>query len=233
MLIVLIHHIITLEPNLDANKHYQAIIKKISKETKDFSDVPNNKAINHIRRLMPLNRNACLDVLTVDSFATIGPKAYTSILDKRRGYKFARKEKINTWELIEGVKNASSLCLSWYGSSKLEKKMLRYEYQQKLLVRHNHMNIHKELTYFKEKPEVPSDIMDAVEPYVPVVAPLPPPPPPQTSISTPLGGAIPNVKKEISKQGTLIICAHCCTFKGAKTYAGLELSISTIFELNN
>ena len=48
MLVVLIHHIITLEPNLDANKHYQAIIKKISKETKDFSDVPNTKAMNHV-----------------------------------------------------------------------------------------------------------------------------------------------------------------------------------------
>ena len=48
MLFILIHHIITLEPNLDNNKHYQAIIKKISKETKDFSDVPNTKAINHV-----------------------------------------------------------------------------------------------------------------------------------------------------------------------------------------
>lgn len=48
MLVVLIHHIITLEPNLDNNKQYQSIIKKISKETKDFSDVPNTKAINYV-----------------------------------------------------------------------------------------------------------------------------------------------------------------------------------------
>ena len=184
MLAVLIHHIISLEP-IDTNKCYQAIIKKISKETKDFSDVPNNKAINYIRRLMPLNRNACLEVLTVDSITVTGPKAYASVLDKRRGYKFAKKERINAWELIEGVKNASSLCFSWYGGSKLEKKMLRYEYQQKLLARHNHMNIHKELTYFKEKPDVPpTDLIDAVEPYVPVEVPLPPPPlPPASSIS--------------------------------------------------
>ena len=52
MLIVLIHHIIALEPNLDNNRHYQAIIKKISKETKDFSDVPNTKAINHVTFLL-------------------------------------------------------------------------------------------------------------------------------------------------------------------------------------
>ena len=48
MLVVLIHHIVALEPNLDANKHYQAIVKKISKETKDFSDVPNTRAINYV-----------------------------------------------------------------------------------------------------------------------------------------------------------------------------------------
>lgn len=48
MLVILIHHIITLEPALDNNKQYQAIIKKISKETKDFSDVPNTRAINHV-----------------------------------------------------------------------------------------------------------------------------------------------------------------------------------------
>lgn len=49
MLAVLIHHIITLEPNLESNRYYQTIIKKISKETKDFGDVLNTKAINHVR----------------------------------------------------------------------------------------------------------------------------------------------------------------------------------------
>lgn len=48
MFVILIHHIITLEPNLDNNKHYQSIVKKISKETKDFSDIPNTRAINHV-----------------------------------------------------------------------------------------------------------------------------------------------------------------------------------------
>ena len=48
MLAVLIHHIITLEPNLESNRYYQTIIKKISKETKDFGDVLNTKAINHV-----------------------------------------------------------------------------------------------------------------------------------------------------------------------------------------
>ncbi|CAF0769772.1 unnamed protein product, partial [Brachionus calyciflorus] len=166
MLSVLVHHVIALEPNLESNKHYQNIIKKISKETKDFSDVPNTKAINYIRKIMPLNRSACLDTLVVESYSTTASKTLANLLDKRRGFKFARKEKISTWELIEGVKNASSLCLSWYGYNKLERKMLRYEYQQKLLLRHKHMNIHKELTLFKEKPEVPNDLIDLPEPVI-------------------------------------------------------------------
>jgi len=129
MLSVLIHNIIALEPNLDINKHYQAIVKKISKETKDFSDVPNTKAINFIRRLMPLSRSVCssasLDVMTVDAYSASAFKAFSNATDKRRGYKFARKERVSTWELIEGVKNASSLCSPWYGTAKIERKMLR------------------------------------------------------------------------------------------------------------
>jgi hypothetical protein len=96
MLVVLIHHIITLEPNLDLNKHYQTIIKKISKETKDFSDLPNTKAINYIRRLMPLNRNTYLDILTVDSYFTTFSKTFSNLYDKRRGFKFAKKVNFKT-----------------------------------------------------------------------------------------------------------------------------------------
>ena len=70
---------------------------------------------------------------------------------------------MSTWELIEGVKNASSLCLTWYGPTKIERKMLRYEYQQKLLIRHRHLNIHKELSYFREKPEVPNDLIEIAQ----------------------------------------------------------------------
>lgn len=50
MLAVLIHHIVTIDPNtLDNNKIYQSIAKRITKETKDFSDAPNSKAINHVK----------------------------------------------------------------------------------------------------------------------------------------------------------------------------------------
>jgi hypothetical protein len=37
--------------------------------------------------------------------------------------------------------------------------MLRYEYQQKLLIRHSHGNIQKDSNYFKEMPEIPNDII--------------------------------------------------------------------------
>lgn len=160
MLYILIHHIITLEPNLDNNKHYQTLIKKISKETKDFSDVANTKAINHIRRLMPLSKTASVETFTIDQNFSVASKTLANSLDKRKGYKFAKKERVSTWELVEGVKNASALCASWFGLAKIERKILKHEYQQKLLVRHKHLNIHKDLAYFKEKPEVPQDLIE-------------------------------------------------------------------------
>ncbi len=129
---------------------------------------------------MPLNRNGCLDVMTVDPFATTATKTFPNSLDKRKGFKYLRKEKISTWELIEGVKNASSLCMSWYGSSKIERKMLRYEHQQKLLVRHKHLNIHKELTYFSEKSQLPNDIVEIGQQQIVI----PPTQPSVTAINT-------------------------------------------------
>ena len=131
-----------------------------------------------IRRLMPLNKTTFIDTMTVDQNFQIASKTFTSSLDKRKGYKFAKKERISTWDLIEGVKNASALCQSWFGLSKIERRMTRYDYQQKLLIRHKHLNMHKELTYFKEKPEVPSDL---VEVGLQVVLPTPTTPSATTS----------------------------------------------------
>jgi len=178
MLFILVHHIITLEPNLENNKHYQTIIKKISKETKDFADVPNTRAINHIRRIMPLSKTTCVDTFTIDQNFQVASKTLASSLDKRKGYKFAKKERVSTWELVEGVKNASALCSSWFGLAKIERKMLRYESQQKLLIRHKHLNMHKDLGYFKEKPEVPSDLIEVGQQAV-----LPTPTTPQAMIN--------------------------------------------------
>ncbi len=185
MFVVLMHHIITLEPNLENNKHYQSIIKKISKETKDLSELPNTKAINYVRRLMPLNKSACLDVLIVDHHIITASKSISNQHDKRRAFKFSRKEKINTWELIEGVKNASAICSSWYGLARIERRMLKYEYQQKLLVRHKHMNIHKELTYFKEKCDVPNDLIEVSESTLNALTQPPPPSPVKKQESKP------------------------------------------------
>jgi hypothetical protein len=111
MLAVLIHHLISLEPNLEVNKFYQLIVKKISKETKDFNDIPNSKAINQVsdfskrgsflkkktiflvpvqlRRLLPLNRTTTTDLIAVESYNTVTTK--TNTVDRRRGFKFARK----------------------------------------------------------------------------------------------------------------------------------------------
>lgn len=109
---------------------------------------------------MPLSKASCIDTMLIDQNYQVASKTFPSSLDKRKGFKFSKKERISTWELIEGVKNASALCQSWFGYCKIDRRMLRYEYQQKLLVRHKHLNVHKELAYFKEKPEVPADLLE-------------------------------------------------------------------------
>lgn len=50
MLAVLIHHIISIETNLESNRFYQLIVKRISKDT--FSDLANSKAINQVKKII-------------------------------------------------------------------------------------------------------------------------------------------------------------------------------------
>ncbi len=59
------------------------------------------------------------------------------------------QEKINSWEMIEGSKSATSICYSWFCAKKTERKRLRYEEQYRLLLRHKHNVFDKSLTYFR------------------------------------------------------------------------------------
>lgn len=102
--------------------------------------------------------------MTVESYTTTASKSQTSLPDKRRGYKFARKERISQWELIEGVKNASSVSATWFGAAKIERRsVLRYDYQQKLLVRHKHSAVPANLAYFKDPPSKHPDLLAPLE----------------------------------------------------------------------
>lgn len=47
--------------------------------------------------------------------------------------------------------------------------MLKFEFQQKLLFRHRHINIHKDLNYLKEKYEAQNDLLELNEPLVPIL----------------------------------------------------------------
>lgn len=151
---------------------------------------------------MPLSKASCIDTMLIDQNYQVASKTFTSSLDKRKGFKFSKKERISTWELIEGVKNASALCQSWFGYCKIDRRMLRYEYQQKLLVRHKHLNVHKELAYFKEKPEVPADLLEIGQQLV-----LPTPATPATNAAgnaDGIGNASGQKSKQDSKQGDLM-----------------------------
>jgi len=48
------------------------------------------------------------------------------------------KQKLNAWEIIEGLKQPAPLCFAWFGARKTERKALRYEQQQALMLHHQH-----------------------------------------------------------------------------------------------
>ena len=52
----------------------------------------------------------------------------------------ASKQKLNAWEIIEGLKNPAPLCLTWFGARKIERKLLKYEEEGIHLQHHEHGN---------------------------------------------------------------------------------------------
>ena len=50
------------------------------------------------------------------------------------------KQKLNPWEIIEGLKYPAPLCLAWFGARKTERKLMRYAEKRLHLFHHEHGN---------------------------------------------------------------------------------------------
>ena len=52
----------------------------------------------------------------------------------------ASKQKLNAWEIIEGLKYPAPLCLAWFGARKTERKLMEYAGKKVHLFHHEHGN---------------------------------------------------------------------------------------------
>lgn len=107
------------------------------------------------------------------------------------------KQRVSSWELLEGQKNPAPMSWAWFGAVRMEKKLLRYDDAFHRLKFHSHHAV-KSINHYMEPVPLPEEDIDMVpeikeemKPDTPCSSDQSPRGPPLT----PIMGAIPSTKK--------------------------------------
>lgn len=148
MLTTIIHASLAHDPyERDENKkHFVNLVKKVRKEIGEKA----SRTKQTVRQLLPIVRMP-RHVIAVESKCQYPG---IELIDRVPGLRATEKQKVNTWDLIEGnSKNPAPLSWSWFGAVKMERKPLKYERGFELLKYHTH-NLAKQRSFFYESIKV-------------------------------------------------------------------------------
>ncbi|CAF1196062.1 unnamed protein product, partial [Didymodactylos carnosus] len=154
MLGVLIHSLIPAEGSIESSRVYINLVRKVRKDLGERT----SEALDEVKRFLPLQKTS-FEVYVVEPFDAVSNRLVNQEM-KKHGLQVARKEKVISWEAIEGVKTPTAICYSWFCARKTERKRLRYEEQYRLLLRHKHICFDRALGYFKNPPDVPAETFE-------------------------------------------------------------------------
>ncbi|KAM9316506.1 mediator of RNA polymerase II transcription subunit 12-like protein [Gastrophryne carolinensis] len=135
---------------------YMNLVKKLKKELGD----KRSESIDKIRQLLPLPKQTC-DVITCEPMGSLidtkGNKiAGFDSIDKKQGLQVSSKQKVSPWDLLEGGKTPAPLSLAWFGTVRVDRKLIKYEEQNHLLLYHKHPKP-KPLSYYLEPLLLPAE----------------------------------------------------------------------------
>lgn len=74
------------------------------------------------------------------------------------------KQKISPWDVFEGLKHSAPLSWGWFGTVRVDRKVTRFEEQQRLLLYHTHLKPKPRSYYLEPLPLPPEE----EEPLTPV-----------------------------------------------------------------
>ncbi|XP_073915812.1 mediator of RNA polymerase II transcription subunit 12-like protein isoform X8 [Castor canadensis] len=145
---------------------YMNLVKKLKKELGD----KRSESIDRVRQLLPLPKQTC-DVITCEPMGSLidtkGNKiAGFDSIDKKQGLQVSTKQKVSPWDLFEGQKNPAPLSWAWFGTVRVDRKVVKYEEQHHLLLYHTHP-MPKPRSYFLEPLPLPPE-EEEEEPMSPV-----------------------------------------------------------------
>ncbi|EDM14846.1 rCG50054, isoform CRA_a [Rattus norvegicus] len=147
---------------------YMNLVKKLKKELGD----KRSESIDKVRQLLPLPKQTC-DVITCEPMGSLidtkGNKiAGFDSIDKKqaRGLQVSTKQKVSPWDLFEGQKNPAPLSWAWFGTVRVDRRVIKYEEQHHFLLYHTH-TMPKPRSYYLEPLPLPPE-EEEEEPTSPV-----------------------------------------------------------------
>uniref|UniRef100_A0A8B9DDY2 Mediator complex subunit Med12 domain-containing protein n=1 Tax=Anser cygnoides TaxID=8845 RepID=A0A8B9DDY2_ANSCY len=129
-----------------------------------------SESIDKVRQLLPLPKQTC-DIITCEPMGSLidtkGNKiAGFDSIDKKQGLQVSTKQKVSPWDLFEGHKNPAPLSWAWFGTVRVDRKVIKYEEQQHLLLYHTHPKPKPRSYYLEPLPLPPEE--EEEEPTTPV-----------------------------------------------------------------
>ncbi|XP_038607696.1 mediator of RNA polymerase II transcription subunit 12-like protein isoform X2 [Tachyglossus aculeatus] len=136
---------------------YMNLVKKLKKELGD----KRSESIDKVRQLLPLPKQTC-DVITCEPMGSLidtkGNKiAGFDSIDKKQGLQVSTKQKVSPWDLFEGHKNPAPLSWAWFGTVRVDRKVIKYEEQHHLLLYHTHPKPKPQSYYLEPLPLPPEE----------------------------------------------------------------------------
>lgn len=74
-----------------------------------------------------------------------------------QGLQVSTKQKISPWDLFEGLKHSAPLSWGWFGTVRVDRKVSRFEEQQRLLLYHTHLKPKPRSYYLEPLPLPPEE----------------------------------------------------------------------------
>ncbi|OWR43228.1 mediator of RNA polymerase 2 transcription subunit 12 protein [Danaus plexippus plexippus] len=151
MLATLIHSTLAEGGDDNNRKHYQNLMKKLKKEIGDR----HGPSIQAVRQLLPLSKNTIIEVIACEPLGCLmdqkGNKITGFDSDKKQGLRLTDKQRVSSWELVEGGRNPAPLSWAWFAATKIERKPLTYENAHSLV---------KPLSHYLEPLPLPPEDLD-------------------------------------------------------------------------
>lgn len=71
------------------------------------------------------------------------------------------KQRVSSWDLLEGMKNPAPLSWAWFGAVRLERRPLACEDTHRLLKYHTH-NLQRPASHYLDPPPLPPEDLEPV-----------------------------------------------------------------------